>query len=55
MIPIGNLDNMSKQELEQLYSLLVSTIVLLARVLGKPCPVQTRAERRGDRVVSAGN
>jgi hypothetical protein len=39
----------TKEELEQLYSLLLSTIVVLARLLGKPCPVVTRAERRSDR------
>ena len=49
MIPL-NLETMSRQELEQLYALLISTIVMLARVLGKPCPVQTRAERRSERV-----
>jgi hypothetical protein len=49
VIPL-NLETMSRQELEQLYALLISTIVMLARVLGKPCPVVTRAERRSERV-----
>jgi hypothetical protein len=50
MIELGTIEDMSKAELEQLYSLLISTIVLLARVLGKPCPVATRQERRSDRL-----
>lgn len=37
-------------DLEALYSVLLSTVVQLARVLGKPCPVVTRQERRGLRV-----
>lgn len=32
--------------LETLYRTLLSAVVLLARVLGKPCPIVTRAERR---------
>lgn len=43
------LDPATRIALEQLYSLLLSVVVILARVLGKPCPVQTRAERRSDR------
>jgi len=50
MIELGTIEEMSRQELEQLYCLLISTIVLLARVLGKPCPVVTRQERRSERV-----
>lgn len=42
--------NATKAELEQLYSLLLSTVVVLARLLGKPCPVQTREERRRQRI-----
>ena len=38
-----------RQELEQLYSNLLSSVVRLARTLGKPCPVVTRAERRETR------
>lgn len=33
---------------EQLYNQLLSVIVLLARLLGKPCPVTTRKDRRLD-------
>lgn len=36
----------SKAELEQLYNQLLSTIVLLARLLGKPNPIRNREERR---------
>ncbi len=32
--------------LEQQYNQLLSTLVLLARLLGKPCPVTTRKDRR---------
>lgn len=32
--------------LEQQYNQLLSSLVLLARLLGKPCPVVTRKERR---------
>lgn len=38
--------NASKAELEQLYRNLLSSVVVLARVLGKECPVETRKERR---------
>lgn len=41
-----NLDPTTRLALEQVYSLLLSLVVLLARVLDKPCPVVTRAERR---------
>lgn len=44
-----NLDPVTRLALEGLYSLLLSTIVQLAKVLGKECPVQTRAERRQSR------
>lgn len=43
-----NLDPATKVALEGLYAALLSAVVLLARVLGKPCPVTTRAERRHD-------
>lgn len=36
----------SRADLEQLYVQLLSLVVLLTRVLGKPCPVVTREERR---------
>ena len=35
--------------LELLYSTMLSTIVVLARVLDKPCPVVTREDRRQHR------
>lgn len=41
-----NLDPATKLVLEALYAALLSAVVQLARVLGKPCPVQSRAERR---------
>jgi hypothetical protein len=37
---------MDRAEMELLYRQLLSMVVLLARLLGKPCPVVTRAERR---------
>lgn len=36
--------------LEGVYRILLSAVVQLARALGKPCPIVTRAERRGLRV-----
>ena len=42
-------DAATRAALEPLYSLLLSTVVVLARLLGKPCPVVTRAERRSER------
>lgn len=45
-----NLDPATRIALEGLYSVLLSAITLLARVLGKPCPVVTRQERRSERV-----
>mgnify|MGYP003378264547 CR=1 FL=1 len=41
-----NLDPTTRLALEALYSVLLSAVVQLARVLGKECPVQTRKERR---------
>ncbi len=49
------MDATTRTALEALYSILLSAVVQLARVLGKPCPVQTRAERRSERVSSIGN
>jgi hypothetical protein len=37
---------MDRAEMELLYRQLLSMVVLLARLLGKPCPIVTRAERR---------
>lgn len=42
-------DIATRAALEALYCALLSAIVHLARVLDKPCPVQSRAERRSDR------
>ncbi len=39
----------TREELEALYRSLMSTLVILARMLGKPCPVVTRDERRMER------
>ena len=41
-----NQDAATKATLEMLYRILLSAVVQLAAVLGKPCPVETRAERR---------
>lgn len=38
-------DAATRAALEPLYGLLISTVIVMARLLGKPCPVQTRAER----------
>lgn len=45
------MDPTTRAALEMLYSVLLSAVVQLARVLGKPCPVQTRDERRQQREV----
>ena len=39
-------DAATKATFELLYSVLLQAVVVLARILDKPCPVQTRAERR---------
>lgn len=39
-------DPVLRAALEQQYNQLLSCLVLLARLLGKPCPVVTRKERR---------
>lgn len=44
------MDATTKTALELLYSILLSAVVQLARVLDKPCPVQSRADRRQERV-----
>lgn len=43
------MDTTTRMALEALYSVLLSAVVQLSRVLGKPCPVVTRAERRAER------
>lgn len=43
------MDASTRTALELLYSILLSAVVQLARTLDKPCPVQTRAERRQER------
>jgi len=40
------MDTTTRVALELLYRTLLSVVVQLARVLDKPCPVQTRDERR---------
>lgn len=45
------MDTPTRMALEALYSILLSAVVQLARVLGKPCPVVTRNERRQSREV----
>jgi hypothetical protein len=42
-------DAATKATLEMLYRILLSAVVQLAAVLGKECPVQTRAEHRQHR------
>lgn len=46
------LDPTTRMALEGLYSVLLSAVVQLARILGKPCPVVTRDERRTARQVT---
>lgn len=48
---LDRLDTLSKAELEQLYRLALSLVVVLAQLLDKPCPVVTRDERRRVRAV----
>ncbi len=43
------MDAPTRLALEALYSVLLSAIVQLAKVLGKECPVLTRKERRASR------
>lgn len=45
------MDAPTRMALEALYSVLLSAVVQLARVLGKPCPVETRKDRRQAREV----
>jgi hypothetical protein len=45
-----NLDPATRMALEALYSVLLSAVVVLARVLEKDCPIQTRKERRQNRI-----
>lgn len=47
---VGIMDAATHAALEALYSILLSAVVQLARVLGKPCPVETREKRRQNRV-----
>lgn len=48
------MDNSTRIALEALYRVLLATVVQLAKALGKPCPVVTRADRRSDRVSFGG-
>lgn len=47
-----NLDPITRTALEGLYITLLSVVVQLAKVLGKPCPIQTRADRRSEHTSS---
>jgi hypothetical protein len=40
------MDAPTRAALEAVYAALLSAVVLVARALGKPCPVVTREERR---------
>lgn len=42
-------DAATRATLEMLYRVLLSAVVQLAAVLGKDCPVETRADRRQTR------
>ena len=44
-----NQDAATRASLEMLYRILLSAVVQLAAVLGKECPVETRATRRQQR------
>lgn len=45
------MDAPTRIALEVAYAALLSAVVQLARALGKPCPVQTRADRRAERAM----
>mgnify|MGYP001577497335 CR=1 FL=1 len=47
------MDPATRAALEGLYAALLSAGVLLARALGKPCPVVTREERRQARAIES--
>lgn len=47
------MDPATRAALEGLYAALLSAVVLLARALGKPCPVLTREERRRERDITS--
>lgn len=51
MSPAPHVPQPDRIEMERLYAQLLSAVVQLAQVLGKPCPIITRAERRQARVV----
>lgn len=42
-------DPVVRAALEPVYAALLGALVVLARALGKPCPVETRAEQRARR------
>lgn len=44
------MDPATRIALETLYRVLLSAVVQLAKALDKPCPIETRSERRGLRV-----
>lgn len=43
------MDPATRITLEALYRVLLAAVVQLAQTLGKPCPVQTRGDRRAER------
>lgn len=48
------MDSATTLALRQLYRVLLSAVVLLARVLGEPSPLATRAERRMRQAIEEG-
>lgn len=48
-VPPPILDPIARAQLEQTYRQQLSAVVLLARLLGLPCPIKTHAERARER------
>lgn len=48
-----NVTDFSRAELETLYRHALALVILLAQILGYPCPVVTREERRRDRAIDS--
>lgn len=44
------MNNLSRNELEALYRHALALVIMLAQLLGYPCPVVTREERRRERL-----
>mgnify|MGYP001562924158 CR=1 FL=1 len=51
--PAPPIDPMTRMQMEQAYAQMLSAVVELARLLGKPCPVKGRDERRRERTERA--